>query len=146
MHEPSDPEPRVAWSLDALATSVLTRMAAESTAGATSFADGLVPAEILLASGEDGIARHMKAGIVVLPPGFVGTPHTHDAEELTVCVQGMATMAIGERRVAVTAGTVLWTPADEIHWAEVAVGDEACVLLYAYAPLGAPITRLPRAE
>ena len=133
----SGPRPAGTWMLEELVEAVAAEALADPAHPTT--------AQRMLADAPDGTARHMKAGLVALPPGFRGVPHVHDAEELTICLRGSGTFTIGDEELRVEPGTVLWTPADAPHVAHAAEDGDLMVLLYGYAPVGAPITRLPEA-
>ncbi len=131
MTEPA--APRLTWQLEELVDEIV----------AEAYADPAAPAAVsrLLTSVEAGTARHLKTGVVALPPGFRGVPHTHDAEELNICLRGTGTLVIGGQEVRVEPGTVLWTPADLPHVAHVDEDGDVMVLVYGYAPGSAPIVR-----
>lgn len=140
MTQQTPPTPRLTWMLEELVDEIV----------AEAYADPAHPVAVsrLLTDVEAGTARHLKTGVVALPPGFRGTPHTHDAEELNICLRGSGTITMGDQEVRVEPGTVLWSPAEVPHVAHVDEDGDVMVLVYGYAPGAAPIVRLtpPPAE
>jgi len=94
--------------------------------------------------------RENSARIVVgtsaLPPGFVTTPHSHEAEEVAVFLSGSGTVEIDGVPNRVAAGTVLLTPSNSVHVSYSDPGTTPLVALWFYAPPGSEARWLELAE
>lgn len=85
-------------------------------------------------------------GTSALPPGFVTTPHSHEAEEVAVFLSGSGTVEIDGVANRVAAGTVLLTPSNAVHVTYSDPGSTPLVALWFYAPPGSEARWLELAE
>lgn len=85
-------------------------------------------------------------GTSALPPGFVTTPHSHEAEEVAVFLSGSGTVEIDGVPNRVSAGSVLLTPSNAVHITRSDPGQTPLVALWFYAPPGSEARWLELAE
>ncbi|MDA1000653.1 MAG: cupin domain-containing protein [bacterium] len=66
-------------------------------------------------------------------PGANEAPHTHPFEQLVFVVEGNANFTLGEKKIAIAAGSVFRVPPETPHGAEV-TSKGPCRLLAVYGP------------
>jgi quercetin dioxygenase-like cupin family protein len=77
--------------------------------------------------------RQLFVGLNCFEPGQAQRPHVHPgADKFYLLVSGRARMTVGEETREVTAGTLVWAPADISHG--VAEALERTVMLVGIAP------------
>lgn len=74
-------------------------------------------------------------GTAALPAGYRTPPHTHEAEEVAVCLSGTGGVDIDGTVFPMEPGTVLVTPSNSLH-ATFSDDAEPLVVLWFYAPPG----------
>lgn len=79
-------------------------------------------------------AEALMIGLNCLESGQVQKPHVHDDQDkFYYVVEGQGRFWLGEERVAVAAGEVVWSPAGEMHGVA-NEGDGRLTLLVGIAP------------
>lgn len=79
---------------------------------------------------------HFSMGFVTLDPEGGQVPwHDHDQEEVYFIFEGTGEMCIGEERKIVSAGQVVYVPADQYHQLT-NLGSTPLRMVYCYGPAG----------
>jgi quercetin dioxygenase-like cupin family protein len=138
MTERDDPRRRApfapAWTVDELITEGLAALE-RGEAGDGKRIDGRALA--VKASPIKANSEHIVVGTATLPPGFSTRPHSHEAEEVAVVLQGGGSVEIEGVEHRLDRGTILLTPANLVHVTHSDPGSEPLVILWFYAPPGA---------
>lgn len=74
-------------------------------------------------------------------PGMTLRPHSHEFEQIAICVQGRMNYHVGDQVFEMGPGSMLRVPAHTLHYAE-PVGDEVVLNLDVFSPLRADYAHL----
>lgn len=74
-------------------------------------------------------------------PGMDLRPHTHEFEQIAICIKGRMNYHVGDQVFDMTPGSMVRVPAHTLHYAE-PVGDEVVMNLDVFAPLRADYAHL----
>lgn len=70
---------------------------------------------------------------VTILPGYHSLPHTHDCEQMSICLEGEMWMFVGEEGFHVRKGDFHRVPKDAVHWAWNPSG-ETCKIIVSHVP------------
>jgi len=96
----------------------------------------------VLASPENETSRHLAVGMSVLPAKYATPPHSHEAEEVAIILEGTGRIEVGDDSFDVAPGSVVLAPPDAPHRT---IAHEALTILWVYAPAGSEQRWIPGA-
>jgi quercetin dioxygenase-like cupin family protein len=67
-------------------------------------------------------------------PGMDLRPHSHEFEQLAICIQGRMNYHVGDEVFEMTPGSMLRVPPNTVHYAE-PLGDEVVLNLDVFSPI-----------
>jgi mannose-6-phosphate isomerase-like protein (cupin superfamily) len=92
--------------------------------------------KVLLSPAKQDVADMLSMGMVILPPGESGDPHTHgEAQETWYVISGRGKLKIGEETAELIPDTVVVAPKGIEHQI-LNDGDEPLKALFLFSPAG----------
>lgn len=76
--------------------------------------------------------RHITLGVIELDPGSIVPEHSHDNEQLGICVSGSVVFRVGDESRELRAGGTWSIPGNVPH--EVHVGSDGAVVIDVFVP------------
>jgi len=99
--------------------------------------------KVLLSPSVHDVTTGLGMGMVILPPGECGNPHTHpDAQETWFVISGKGSLSVGEEKVELTPDSVAVAPMGVEHQI-FSSAEEPLKALFIFTPAGPEAQYLP---
>lgn len=102
--------------------------------------------KVLLSPSLQDVSGHLSIGMVTLPPGQSGNPHTHQSEqEVWYGLEGTCVLKVGSEEAELKAGTIIVAPVGVEHQI-LNRNDETARALFLFSPAGPEVPYIPISE